>query len=129
MLPAHGIAKGLNLVALKFNELATDLAVQVVVLRIAVVVFIDGAAAEVHLSQEARIDQLGECAIDGGPAYFAVARLFRERGQQLVGVEVIVVAEDLLDDHPARLSVALSFGPQILLKPLEWGESDLDRTE
>ena len=53
---ADGVAEGLELFAAEFDELVADLAVEVVVLRVAVVVLVDGAAAERHFAEKAGFD-------------------------------------------------------------------------
>ena len=45
-----------DLITAKLDELLALLAVHVVVLRIAVVVLVDGASAQSHAAQQARVD-------------------------------------------------------------------------
>lgn len=53
---ADGVADPLQFVALKLDERVAHRAVQMVVLRVAVVVLVDGAAAEGHPAEEACFD-------------------------------------------------------------------------
>jgi hypothetical protein len=58
MLASNGIAEFLQLVAAKLDELVADLAIEVVVLRITIVVLVHGTATKRHLSQQARLYKL-----------------------------------------------------------------------
>src|ERR1051326_3977220 len=66
LFPRYLVADAVDLVAVELDELIALLTVQVIVPRIAVVVLVDRAAAEVHLPQEARVNQLRQAAIDRG---------------------------------------------------------------
>src|SRR5690349_3010437 len=98
-----GVAQGLEFVAREFDELVADLAVEVVVLRIAVVVLVDGPAAERHLAEEPGFDQFVERAVDRGPADFFFVYTAAEAIDQLVGVEMVVTLEDVVDEGATLL--------------------------
>ena len=61
----------MKLIAGEFDQLVALGAVQMIVLRVAVIVFVNGAAAEDHFSQQAGFDHFGQRAVDGRPANFA----------------------------------------------------------
>src|SRR5688572_16461747 len=68
VLAGHGVADVLQLLAAEFDELVANLAVQVIVLRVAVIVLVHRPAAERHLPQQSRLDQLVKSPVDGWPA-------------------------------------------------------------
>src|ERR1051325_3435887 len=76
------------------------LAVEMIVLRVAVIVLEDGAFAEIDAAQETRVHELVERAIHGRPADAEALHLHLV--DQLIGVEVIVLAEDV-SHHVALL--------------------------
>ncbi len=126
---ADGVAEGLQFFAAELDELVADLAVEVVVLRVAVVVFVDGSAAEGHLAKEAGFDQLVECAVDGGAADFVAVFATAQAVDEFVGVEVVVAREDVVDQGPALLCDPLAAALQILLESLLGGGGDVDFAE
>jgi hypothetical protein len=97
-----------------------------IVLRIAVVVFINSSAAEIHLVQQPGIDHLFERSVNRCTADIASLWILLEIEEQLVRVEMLVTAGNLLDNYPALLCDPLSLGLQKLLKPLERREGDFD---
>ena len=92
MLPAHFFNGRFNGRTLKLNHLPALTALQMLMLRIAVVVFVVHARPQFQATQQSRIDQLGEGAIDRGPAD-AEARFFHVVNK-LIGVEMVVLAEN-----------------------------------
>ena len=125
VLAGDRVAEVGQLVAVELDQLLAHLAVEVIVLRVAVVVLVDGPAAERHLSQQARFDQLVERAVDGRPTDRAGFRLAGEAGHQLVGVEVVVPLEDMVDQDPPLLRDPLAAALQVLFEPLLRREGDL----
>ena len=96
VLASDFIAQLEQLVILELEELVALRAVEVVVLGIAVVVLIDAAAVKDEFSQQSRIDKLGQCAINGGPADVAGLPAGGELLHELVGIEMLVPGEDVL---------------------------------
>jgi hypothetical protein len=118
VLLTHGIADFRQLVAVKLDQFVAHLAIEVIMLRVAVVMLVDGSTAEGHFSEEARLYQLGERTIDGGPADGASFRLAGQAGDELVGVEVIVPLKDVLDENPPLLGDPLATALQVFVEPL-----------
>jgi len=116
VFPGDGFAKLQQLVALEFDQLVAFGAVQVVVLRVAIVVFIHGTAVERHLAEQARIDHFRERPIDGRAADVFAVLGQQQIGQQLIGVEMLVPRSDLLDDDLALLRNPLAAALQKFLK-------------
>lgn len=94
---ADGVADALQFVALKLDERVAHRAVEMVVLRVAVVVLVDGPAAKGHPAEEACFDKFVERAINGGAADFVSQFSPREVSDQFVGVEMVVPFEDMVD--------------------------------
>ena len=67
----HGIAQANQLIAGEFDQLVALGALQMIVLRVAVIVFVHGPAAEDHFSQQAGFDHFGQRAVNGRPANLA----------------------------------------------------------
>jgi len=122
MFPGHRVADPLQLGAVELDQGVAHLAVEVIVAGVAVVVLVHATAAQRHLPQQARLDQLAQRAVDGGPADLALGDQFPQVVDELFGVEVIVVAEHLFDDHPPLLGDALAAGLQELRKALRRGQ-------
>lgn len=104
VLAGDRIANALDLVAVELDQLVTDFAVQMVVTGIAVFVLVDASPAQGHLADQAGLGQLAEGAVDRRAAHLALGDQLLQMVHQLVGVEVVVMAEDLLDDEAALLS-------------------------
>jgi len=126
MRSGHGVADLDDLIAVELEQLLALLAVEMIVLRIAVVMLIDSPPVEIHLSQDARIDHLGQRAIDGRPTGFFFTGLTDKHVDQLISVEMLVPLEDLLDDHAPLLRHALAAALQKLLESLERRQRDFD---
>ena len=129
VLLGYGVADVRQFFAAEFDQLVAHLAVEMVVLRVAVVVLVNGPAAERHLPQQARFDQLVQRAIDRGPADFLVLVLAGVRVDEFIGIEMVVTLEDEIDQRPPLLRGPLAAALQILLEPLLRRERDLDFAE
>ena len=79
--------------------------------------------------EQARLDQFGQGAVDGGPAELALDDQVVKVLHKLFGVEVVVVTEDLLDDHPPLSGDPLAAGLQELRKAFVGGELHLHRLQ
>ena len=119
----------LDFVAGKLDQLVALRAVQVIVLRVAVVVFVNAPAAERHLPQQAGFDEFGQRPVDRRPADLLRADEFAQLGQQIVGVEMLVPGKHLLDDDPPLLRDPLPFALQIFFQTLHGRQGDFDGPE
>jgi len=104
-------------------------AVEVIVLRVAVVVLVDGPAAEHHLPQQTGFDELGERPVDRRPARGGAIGGAAQIGEELLGVEVLVAGTDMLDNHPSLPRDPLPPGLEKLLKPLARRQRHVDLAE
>jgi hypothetical protein len=129
VLPGHGVTEALQAVAVELDQSVAHLAIQVIVSRVAVFVFVDASAAEGHLSKQAGIHQLREGSIHGGPTDLAIGDHLLQVTHQFVGIEVIVVTKDLLDNQPALPSDSLAVSLQILSESLHRRCLDIDGVE
>ena len=110
-LPGDLVADRLQLGAVELDQAIADLAVEMIVAGVSVLVLVDGPAApQAHLMKHARLDQLTQRAINGGPAELPPGNESLEVLHQLVGVEVVVMAEDLLDDQARAVPSAACRG-------------------
>ena len=99
---------------LEFDQGAALAANQVVVLRVAVIVFVDFTVMTAgDFAQQSRENHVVEGAIDGGAADSLAVGAGRELAHKLIGVEMLVRREHLGDDGLAFASQALSAGGQI----------------
>ena len=86
---AHDFVQG---GVLELDHAAALLAIHVLVLRVAVVVFVEHARPQLQPPQQAGINQLGKRAVDGGPADLEACPLHVV--DQLLGIKVIVLGKD-----------------------------------
>jgi hypothetical protein len=113
-----------QLVVLELEELVALGAVEMVVLGIAVVMLIDAAAVEHELAEEPRIDKLAQRAIDGRPADVPFLSARRKLLHELVGIEMLVPREDVIDERQPLLRDAHAAALQVFDEPLAWGRGD-----
>jgi len=93
------IADAFQLDAVELDQSIALLAVEVVVAGVAVVVFIDASGTQGHPPQQPGIDQFIERAIDRRPADLSGRQQRAEVIEQFLNVEMVVVAEHLVDDQ------------------------------
>jgi hypothetical protein len=129
MTLGDGVAQLQKLVALEFEQLTTLLAVQMVVLRIAVVVLVYGSAIELEFAEQSGIHELLQRPIDRWPTDSSQGVLGRHLLDQRIRVEMFVMAKHEVDDLPALLGITHRLALQILVKPLLRGQSDFDFSE
>lgn len=99
-------------------------AVKVIVLWVAVVVLIDGATVELKASKEPCINEFFECPVHSRPRYVVGAPFSRELVHQLIGVEMLVMAEDSFDQEASLFGISLSTALQVFLETLDWRHRD-----
>src|SRR5262249_29884005 len=108
MLGGDVLQGRLDRLRLEFDHLVAALADQVFVLRVAVVVLVDSPLANFNSPQQPGVDQLRESAIDRWPADAQAGGL--DIADQLVGIEMLVLGEDVLDQFALLLREALGRG-------------------
>ena len=101
MFLGHRGADAVEFRAVELDEAVAAMAVEVVVAGIAVLVLVHAPRAERHFADQARLDQFGKRAINRGPAEPPRGQERAKVLEQFLGVEMIVVAEHLLDDLPS----------------------------
>ena len=70
-----------------------------VVLRITVIVFVNGTIIEAHIPKQTRIDKFTQRTIDRGATDFGrVLFLAYQFGEEILSIKVFVVAEHLLQN-------------------------------
>jgi hypothetical protein len=126
MLSSYGLAQPQQLIAGEFEQLVALGALEMIVLRIAVIVFVHGPAAENHFPQQAGFDHFGQRAVNRRPAHFAGSRGAAQVQEQLIGVEMLVPPGNLFDEDAALLGNSLAARLQKFLEPFERRKSNLD---
>lgn len=127
MLLGNLVAQLHHLFALKLNQRMTLDAVQVIMLRIAVIVFVHATAVEFETSEQACIDKLFQRAIDSRPTNVIGLALARQLVDQLIGIKVLVTTENLLDQVSTLVGAPQSATLQILFESIGWRLRYADR--
>jgi len=89
-----------NLLTVELDEPIAALTIQMIMLGIAVVMFIDIPAAQGHFFQQASFAQLCQGAIDGGPRNLPTGDHLLEMFEEFFGIEVVVMTEHLFNNQP-----------------------------
>lgn len=126
MLAGNLFAKPYQFVRLEFCQLAAFDAVEMVVLGVAIVVFVNAATVEFETSQKPCVDEFFERSVDSWAADVVRVPLARQLVDQLVGIEMLVSAKDLFDQKDLLLCLAQSATKQVLFKPLNGRLRDCD---
>ena len=113
----YRFSNGGQLLAVKLDQLVANLAVEVIVLRVAVIVFVNSAAPQVQLPQQACLHEFLKRTIDGCPGGLSLA-LVGQTVDEFVCVEVIVPLEDVLDQRLPWLGNPLAPALQVFLESL-----------
>jgi hypothetical protein len=129
MLCGHSDAQRLDFFRMKLDQLLAFLAVQVIVLGIAVIMFVHRPATDIELPQQSGGDQLVECAIDGRAAYANLGLAMGDRFDKFVRFEVVVALVDLLDHEFALLRQSFTTTVEEFSKSLQWRERHVHRAE
>jgi hypothetical protein len=127
LFAGHAVPQFDEIVALEFEEPVALFTIQVVMLGIAVVVFVDSPSVQFELPQQAGIDELGQGPIDRRTADVSGVSLGGKLRNELVGVEVLVMAENVVDQDPSLFGVPHSAALEVLGKPLLRRQRDLNR--
>lgn len=115
---AEFVAHGDQFGAGEFQQLIALGAMKMVVLRVAIVVFIDRAAVEREAAEQAGVDEFIQRAIDRRPTDVVRVAGWRQLFHQLIGVEMFMPAEDVIDQRQPLLRDAHPFALKKLDKPI-----------
>ena len=126
LLLGHGRADPVEVGAVELDEPVAVLAIEVIVAGVSVLVLEDAPCAQRQFADQARLDQFTERAIDRRPAEFPRGQERAEVFEQFVGVEMVVMAEDLLDDQPPLFGQPFAAALQKLPKTLDRRGGHLD---
>jgi len=108
-----------NCIASEFDQFVTLGAVEMIVLRVAIVVFVNAASIKLETSQKSRVNKFFERPVNSGSRYVVEAPFARKLVHQLVGVEMLMVAKDPFDEKTPLLGVSLASALKVLLEPLD----------
>ena len=93
-----------HFVAMEFDELIATFAEQMVVLRVTVIVFVNGTIIEAHFTKQTGIDKFAQRTIDRGPTDFGKALFSASQfGEKIFSIKVFVMAENLLQNGTSLL--------------------------
>ncbi len=115
----HSCTESGNPFTMKFNQSIARLAIEMVVLRVTIVMFIDIPAAQRHFFEQAGFVQLGQSTIDSGPRNLPPGNQIFQMLQQFFRVEMIVMAEHLLDDQTPLHGQTFAPTSQKFTEPLQ----------
>lgn len=118
MFAGHFVAQFDELLVLEFEQPVALRAVEMVVLRVAVVVFIDGSTVEDELAKEPRIDEFPQRPIDGRPADVPLAAAGGKLFHELVGVEMLVPRENVIHQGQPLLRHPHAAALQVFHEPI-----------
>jgi len=102
-------------------------AVEMVVLGIAIVVFVNRPAIQFEFPQQTGIHEFSQGAIDGRTADVSGVSFGGQLRNKLVGIEMLVMAEDKLDQDPPLLGIPHPATLEVLRESLLRGKRDLNR--
>jgi hypothetical protein len=125
VLPGNRISNSSQFLAVKFDQLAADLAVQMIVLRISVIVFINGSTFEVHLSQQASLHQLFKGAINGCSTNL-FQTVFGKILNEIVDIKMVMTPENMIDQRTPGFGNPFAAALKVFLKPLLRGKRYLN---
>jgi hypothetical protein len=123
------IPQGDQSLVLELQQAVALGAMEMVVLRIAVIVLVDGPPVEHKLAEQPSVDKLRKRPIDRRPADVPRLPGLRQLLHQLVGIKVLVVAEDMVHQRQPLRRHAHPAALQELNKPVPRGEGNLHGTE
>lgn len=109
VLPGDGFPDLDKSVGVELKQLMTRLAIEMVMFGVAVLMLVNVPFAQDHPTQKSSLNQFAQCSINGGTADFASSEPVTKMVDQVLSVEVIVVAEHFIDDdltlrrHPFSL--------------------------
>ncbi len=129
VLAGHLVAQFDEVFVLELQQPVALGAMEMIVLGIAVIVLINGTAVEDELAQQPRIDELAERAIDGRSADVPLLAAAGKLLHELIGIEMLMPREDLLDQCQPLLRDAHVAALQVFDKPLAGREGDGHATQ
>lgn len=123
---SNRLANRLEFFAMEFNQLIAALAVQMIVLGVAVIVLVNAPTAQAHRPQQAGIHQFVERTVNSRSADSLPVNLSAAENQ-LVGIEMVVPLENVIDKLQPLLRNPFALALQILHKPVARRRGDFDR--
>ncbi len=103
---------------MEFDQFATLRTVEVVVLWITVVVLVNGSSIELERTKKSSVDEFLESSINGGTTDVVRLTLPGKLINQGIGVEVIMLTEDVLNQELALLGLPKASALKIFFKAL-----------
>lgn len=129
ILPGDRVAQLFQGVTVKLDEPVADLAVEMIVVGVTVLVFVDAPVAQRHLLEQSGLDQFAESPINGRPADLALRDQVAQMLHKLFDVKMVVMTEDLFDDLLTLPGDSLAATLQELSELLPWRSLDRDGSQ
>ena len=117
VFPGNRISNSSQVLAVKFNQLATDLAVQMIMLWISIIMFINSPTLEVHLAQQASLHQLFKSSINGCSTNL-FQTIFRKILNELFDIKMVMTPENMIDQCTAGFGDPFAAALEVFLEPL-----------
>lgn len=118
LLCRYFITRGNQRITLKLNQFTALGAVQVIMLGISVIQFVDGATVKLKAIQKTGINEFSERSVNGGRADVVLLATPGQPINQFIRIEVIVFLENRFDQELALVRLPQTAGLKVLLKPL-----------
>ena len=126
MFAAHPTNQLRQRVALKLNQLSALSAVEVIVLWIAVIVFVNTSPVQLETVQQPGVDELFKRPVDRRLTDVVFVTLTRQIFNQRVSIEMLVPGEHLLNQETTLLGLPQPTNLKVLFKPLLRRQGDVD---
>ncbi len=114
---------------LKLEQFFATVTVEMVVLGIAVIMFVNAAAIEFKFPEQARIDEFVQGTVNRWPTDVTGATFGRQAIDQLIGIKMFVLGENFPDQRTALFRVSHPATLQIILESLFGRQGNRNRFE
>lgn len=129
MLAGDGVSQLQQLIALEFDQLVTFRAIEMIMLWIAIIMFVHATAIEFKFAKKARFDKLVKRTIDGWATDVIVLSFAGQLVDQLIGIKMFMMLEDLFDQIATLVCIAQAATLQVLFEALLGGQRDFDSSQ
>ncbi len=126
MFTGDGIAQRDELFILKLNQLLALRAVQMIMLGVAIIMLVNRATRDFKFSKQPRVNELAERPVNRRATHMTRFPLARQLVEQLIRVEMLMLAKHMLQQKPALVRISHALDLQILVKSLRRRGSDVD---
>ena len=129
MVGRHLASQFRQLFTLKLGQLATTLAIEMVMLRVPIVQFVDRFAADRKFPNQSRFQQLVQRPVDGRSADAIRLVSIGDQLDQFIGFKMLVPFVDAFEHRLSLLGEPFTTAVQELPKSLDWCQRYFDRPQ